>query len=122
MRIGVFSDFQKIMADGRMEDVLLDMLKISNCVIVKPGEKIPADGEVEEGETDVNEAMLTGDNRLVAKWVSDEIRLNDYFAEVPPHQKSAKVRDLQSQGYIVAMTGGGINDAPVLAQADVLFI
>ena len=39
--------------------------------------------------------MLTGDNKLVAKWVADEIGLDDYFAEVLPHQKSEKVKEQQ---------------------------
>jgi Cu2+-exporting ATPase len=63
--------------------------------------------------------MLTGDNIKVAKWVSDEIGLNEYFAEVLPDQKAAKIKEVQARGLIVAMTGDGINDAPALAQADV---
>lgn len=63
--------------------------------------------------------MLTGDNKQVAKWVSEEIGLDEYFAEVLPDEKSAKIKEVQSRGLIVAMTGDGVNDAPALAQADV---
>ncbi|MBD3413195.1 MAG: cadmium-translocating P-type ATPase [Candidatus Aminicenantes bacterium] len=62
--------------------------------------------------------MLTGDNKYVAKWVSEELGLDDYFAEVLPHEKSEKIKQVQKQN-IVAMVGDGVNDAPALVQADV---
>ncbi|PKN61719.1 MAG: heavy metal translocating P-type ATPase [Deltaproteobacteria bacterium HGW-Deltaproteobacteria-15] len=70
-------------------------------------------------EMGIRPMMLTGDNKLVAKWVSDEIGLDEYFAEVLPQEKAAKVKEVQARGMIVAMTGDGVNDAPALAQADV---
>ena len=62
--------------------------------------------------------MLTGDNRFVAKWVAEDLGLDDFFAEVLPHEKAQTIKDVQKD-YVVAMVGDGVNDAPALVQADV---
>jgi len=62
--------------------------------------------------------MLTGDNERTAKAVAQEVGIAEYRAEVLPQDKAEAVRDLQRQGYRVAIVGDGINDAPALMQAD----
>ena len=70
-------------------------------------------------EMGVQTMMLTGDSQDVAEWVADEIGLDEVFAEVLPDEKADKIKEIQSRGLLVAMTGDGVNDAPALATADV---
>jgi Cu2+-exporting ATPase len=70
-------------------------------------------------ESGVKVYMLTGDAEEVASWVSKELDIDDYFAQVLPHEKADKVKSLQEKGYQVVMVGDGVNDAPALVTADV---
>ena len=63
--------------------------------------------------------MITGDNPLTAASIAAEAGVDDFLAEATPEGKLKMIRDFQSQGHLVAMTGDGTNDAPALAQADV---
>ncbi len=63
--------------------------------------------------------MMTGDNKNTAKAVASQLSLSEYHAECLPQDKLNKIKELQSQGFVVAMAGDGINDSPALAQANI---
>jgi Cu2+-exporting ATPase len=67
----------------------------------------------------IKSVLLTGDNKQVAGSVAKRLGIDLFYAEVLPHQKLEKIRELQEKGEFVAMTGDGVNDAPALAQADI---
>ncbi len=63
--------------------------------------------------------MITGDNPMTAAAIAAEAGVDDFLAEATPEAKLKLIRDYQTSGHLVAMTGDGTNDAPALAQADV---
>jgi Cu+-exporting ATPase len=62
--------------------------------------------------------MITGDNERTGKAISMQLGIKNVLANVLPHQKAEKVKELQQKGKIVTFVGDGINDSPALAQAD----
>ncbi len=67
----------------------------------------------------IKTVMITGDNHLTAAAIAAESGVDDFLAQATPEAKLALIRQYQSEGRLVAMTGDGTNDAPALAQADV---
>jgi K+-transporting ATPase ATPase B chain len=67
----------------------------------------------------IRTVMITGDNRLTAAAIAAEAGVDDFLAEATPEAKLKLIRQYQTDGRLVAMTGDGTNDAPALAQADV---
>jgi potassium-transporting ATPase ATP-binding subunit len=67
----------------------------------------------------IRTVMVTGDNPLTAAKIADESGVDDFLAQANPERKLGLIRELQTDGRLVAMTGDGTNDAPALAQADV---
>ncbi len=67
----------------------------------------------------IKTVMITGDNPLTAATIAAEAGVDDFLAQATPETKLKLIRDYQTGGRLVAMTGDGTNDAPALAQADV---
>jgi len=67
----------------------------------------------------IKTVMITGDNSLTAATIAAEAGVDDFLAQARPEDKLALIKKYQEEGYMVAMTGDGTNDAPALAQADV---
>ena len=84
--------------------------------VIRPESREALQGLKEMG---IQVMMLTGDSKAVAQWVAQELRLDDFFAEVLPHEKAEKIREVKGRGLIVGMSGDGVNDAPALVEADV---
>ena len=71
------------------------------------------------GGLDIEQVMLTGDNQVTADAISRQVGITKVYANVLPADKEAVIRELQSQGKLVAMVGDGVNDAPAITRADV---
>lgn len=105
--------------EGTTVFILIDH-KLSGYIELKDNIRKQSYQAVEEiKELGIKVWMITGDNQKTAQAVSNELKLDGYFAEVLPDQKQNKIKELQKQKEFVAMTGDGINDAPALAAADI---
>lgn len=97
-----------------IDDTLAGYIALSDEIRPESAEAIQ-----ELKKNNIKSILLTGDNKNVAATVSNTLDMDSFIAEVLPHQKLEKIKDLQSKGEFVAMTGDGVNDAPALAQADI---
>ncbi|OCX70840.1 potassium-transporting ATPase subunit B [Acidithiobacillus thiooxidans] len=117
---GLDSNIEQIAAEGATPLVVCSGDQVLGAIelrdIVKAGIK---ERFAELREMGIRTVMVTGDNPLTAAAIAAEAGVDDYLAEAKPETKLARIRQYQSDGYMVAMTGDGTNDSPALAQADV---
>ncbi|CAJ38167.1 heavy metal translocating P-type ATPase [Methanocella arvoryzae] len=110
---------EKVKQQGKTVVFLLEGDTLAGAIaladIIRPESK---DAIARLKEMGIKCMMLTGDNRYVARWVAEDLGLDDYFAEVLPDQKVEKVKEVQRK-YVTGMVGDGVNDAPALTRANV---
>ena len=111
---------QKLEEEGKTAVIVSYGEKIMGIIAVADTTKEFSREAVEELKKMKKEVwMITGDNERTAKAVAKQLGIENVMAQVLPQDKAMKVKELQQKRKIVAAVGDGINDAPMLAQADV---
>ena len=124
-RVGAFDDALKARAESYRREgqtvmfVALDGKPAGLIGVADPIKATTPDAIAALHKAGMKVVMLTGDSKATAEAVARQIGIDEVHADVSPEDKNRIIRELQSQGAIVAMCGDGINDAPALAQADV---
>ncbi|MBI2659114.1 heavy metal translocating P-type ATPase, partial [Candidatus Woesearchaeota archaeon] len=114
------NQIQKLENEGKTVVTIAYDKKITGLIAIADTLKEFSKEAVKELEQMGKEVwMITGDNERTAKAVAQQLGISNVMAEVLPQDKAKKVKELQEKGKIVAAVGDGINDAPMLAQADV---
>lgn len=117
---GIEKTMKKLESEGKTAMILAVDGGVSAIVAVADTIKENSAEAISEiKKNGIETVMLTGDNEITAKAVAKKVGIDRVIANVLPGEKAKVIKDLQSEGKVVAMVGDGINDAPALAQADI---
>ena len=121
--LGITFDSTKIeqfTAQGKTPVILATKEKVLGFVMVADEIKAESKQAVNDlHKLGIKVVMVTGDDQRAANYIASLVDIDDVMAHVLPQDKLIKIKELQTQGKVVAMAGDGVNDAPALAQADV---
>lgn len=111
---------RQLESEGKTVMLMAVNRKLSGLIAVADTLKESATEAVRQlHQMGVETVMITGDNHRTAQAIAQKVGIKRVLAEVLPEDKAKEVQKLQTSGKVVAMVGDGINDAPVLAQADI---
>lgn len=111
---------EKFTSQGKTPVIISTKEKVLGFVMVADEIKAESKEAISQlHKLGIKVVMLTGDDEKAAKYIASLVGIDEVIAHVLPQDKLAKIKELQSQGHLVAMAGDGVNDAPALAQADV---
>lgn len=115
-------DIEMLQEKGETPLMLFDEKKLLGIISVADEVKGSSKGAIEKlHEMGIEIYMITGDSKRAANAIGESLGIEGVFAEVLPQDKSDKIKEIKSDGKVVAMVGDGINDAPALAEADIGF-
>ena len=120
LRFNLVSELEKDTREGKTPVILTTDEKVMAIAMVADAIKPEAVEAVRDLHAlGIKVVMLTGDDKNTARFIADQIGIDEVVAEVLPEDKLNKIKELQRDGKVVAMAGDGVNDAPALAQADI---
>jgi Cu+-exporting ATPase len=118
--VQVFTKANELRADGQTVMFITVANKLEGIIgVADPVKETSLEAIKNLHSEGIRVIMLTGDTKITADTVANKLKIDQVIAELLPDQKAEVVNNIQAQGYIVAMAGDGINDAPALAKARV---
>ncbi|MDP3962562.1 MAG: copper-translocating P-type ATPase, partial [bacterium] len=115
-----YSEIEQLTMQGKTPVILATKEKALGFAMVADEVKVESKEAIQSlHRLGIKVIMLTGDDERAAKHIASQVGIDEVIAHVLPQDKLEKIKELQSQGRVVAMAGDGVNDAPALAQADV---